>query len=151
MRLLEDGPNASDSSERRVRFARTVVEVLALEGSKVLEVTGTSSPDACWAILAETSSDMDSDRERLGEKPSSGLSVVAISSIDLLRKTPLDLAGVALRDRLVFKFDKALALRIGVDLDIDDSRSMVEIGSTRRLGLMGKHSSSDVGSSSDDS
>ena len=117
----------------------------------MLEVTGTSSPDACWAILAETSSDMDSDRERLGEKPSSGLSVVAISSIDLLRKTPLDLAGVALRDRLVFKFDKALALRIGVDLDIDDSRSIVEIGSTRRLGLMGKHSSSDVGSSSDDS
>ena len=116
----------------------------------MLELTGTSSPDACCAILAETSSDMDSDRERLGEKPSSGLSVVAISSIDRLRKTPVALAGVALRDRLVFEFG-ALALRIGVDLDIDDSRSMVEIGSTRRLGLMGKHSSSDVGSSSDDS
>lgn len=116
----------------------------------MLEITGTSSPDACWAILAETSSDIDSDRARLAEKLSSGLSVDAISSIDRLRKTPFDLVGVALRDRLGLELG-ALALRIGVDLDIDDSRSMVEIGSTRRFGLIGKHSSSDVGSSSDDS
>jgi hypothetical protein len=150
MRLLAEGPNVSDSSDRWVRFARTVVAPLLLEVSKVLELTGTSSPDACLAIFAETSSDIDSDRERLGEKPSSGLSADAISSIDRLRKTVLGLAGVALRDRLGFGLG-ALALRIGVDLDIDDSRSMVEIGSTRKFGLMGKHSSSDVGSSSEDS
>ena len=148
MRLLEDGPNVSDSSERWLRFARTVV--VLLEGSKVVELTGTSSPDACWAIFAETSSDMDSDRERLAEKPSSGLSVDAISSIERLRKTPFDFAGVGLRDRLGFEFG-VLALRTDIDLDIDESRSMVEIGSTRRFGLIGKHSSSDVGSSSDDS
>jgi hypothetical protein len=83
---------------------------------------------------------------------SSDFSADVISSMDRLRKITVDLFGVevAFRGRLALVAN--LAFRTGLDIVLaEEWRSIVENGSTRRSELIGKYSSSDVGSSSEES